>query len=143
MGIFWEEIASGTKDDLASGLREYDPLIPEGSRGYLKLNTSTPIHSGIVSAIKTSLELAGIPNVDVTYNNRAINIFWKKEFPWLVAIVGVIIGLLTILAIVLVTWQLYREAPHLIPPLFGTISAVAIGVGLAAVAGIILLTRRK
>ncbi|KKL11012.1 hypothetical protein LCGC14_2550060, partial [marine sediment metagenome] len=31
--MIWEQIASGTRNDLATGLREYDPLIPEGSRG--------------------------------------------------------------------------------------------------------------
>lgn len=143
MSIAWEEIANGTRNDLATGLREYDPMIPEGSRGYLRLNTSTSIHIGIVRSIESALQAAGIPDVNVTYDNRALNIFWKKDFPWLIAIVGVILPLLLILAIILTTWQLFREAPSLTLPILGTISAVTIGVGLAAVAAIIFLTRRK
>ncbi len=141
--MMWEQIASGTRDDLATGLREYDPQIPEGSRGYLKLHTSTPIHIGIVRSVEAALTAAGIPDVNVTYNNRALNIYWKKGFPWLIAIVGVVLPLLLILAIVLTTWQLFREAPDLVLPVLGTVSTIAIGVGLAAVAAIILLTRRK
>ena len=139
--MFWEEIASGTRNDLASGLREYDPMIPEGSRGYLRLNTSTPIHIGIVRSVESALTAAGVPDVNVTYDNRALNIYWKKGFPWLIAIVGVILSLLLILAIILTTWQLFRETPGLTLPVLG--GAVTIGVGLAAVAAIILLTRRK
>ena len=141
--MIWEQIASGTRNDLATGLREYDPLIPEDSRGYLRLNTSTPIHIGIVRSVESALTLAGVPDVNVTYDNRALNIYWKKGFPWLIAIVGVIVPLLLILAIILTTWQLFREAPGLTLPVLGTIGTVAIGVGLAATAAIILLTRRK
>lgn len=141
--MFWEEIGSGTRNDLATGLREYDPLIPEGSRGYLRLNTSTPVHIGIVRSVEAALTFAGIPDVNVTYDNRALNIYWKKGFPWLIAIVGVILPLLLILAIILTTWQLFREAPELTLPFLGAISTVAIaGAGLAIVAGIILLRRK-
>jgi len=116
-------------------------MIPEGSRGYLRLNTSTPIHIGIVRSVESALTAAGVPDVNVTYDNRALNIYWKKGFPWLIAIVGVIVPLLLILAIILTTWQLFRETPGLTLPVLG--GAVTIGVGLAAVAAIILLTRRK
>ncbi|MBU1067044.1 hypothetical protein KKE60_04625 [Patescibacteria group bacterium] len=137
--MFWEEIGNGTRNELATGLREYDPLIPEGSRGYLKLNTSTPVHPGLVSAFESALKFARIPEVNVTYDNHALNIFWKKEFPWLVAIVGVILSLLIILAIILTTWQLFREAPNIAS---GTIGAITIiGIGMVALAGIILLRR--
>ncbi len=138
--MYWEEIGRGTKNDLATGLREYDPMIPEGSRGYLKLNTSTPIHSGVVRAIESGLKFAGIPDVNVTYNNRALNIFWKKGFPWLFAIVGVILPLLIVLAIILVSWQLYREAPEILPKILGSVTMI--GVGLAAIAAVILLKGR-
>lgn len=138
--MMWEEIANGTKDDLATGLREYDPMIPEGSRGYLKLNTSTPINSGIVSAVDSALRFAGIPDVNITYNNRALNIYWKKGFPWLVAIVGVILPLLIILAIILTTWQLFRESPEIAKQFLGSIGLI--GLGLAAVAGVILIRGR-
>ena len=138
--MIWEEIARGTKNDLATGLREYDPMIPEGSRGYLRLNTSTSINSGIVSAVDSALRFAGIPDVNITHDNRALNIYWKKGFPWLVAIVGVILPLLIILAIILTTWQLFRESPEIARQFLSSIGIV--GLGLAAIAGVILLKGR-
>lgn len=139
MSIAWEEIASGNRNDLASGLREYDPLIPEGSRGYLRLNTITTIHPGIVSAVESALKFAGIPEINVTYDNRALNIFWKKGFPWLLAIVGVILPLLLILAIIITTWQLFREMPEIAPLIIGAVTAI--GIGMVALAGILLIRR--
>ncbi len=138
--MIWEEIASGTRDDLATGLREYDPLIPEGSRGYLRLNTNTPIHSGIVESVKSALSFAGIPDVNITYNNRALNIYWRKGFPWLIAIVGVILPLLILLAIILTTWQLFREAPETAKKFLSSVGLI--GLGLVTIAGVILLRRR-
>ncbi len=107
----WEEVASGGLLDFQSGMKQYDELIPEGGRAKLRLNLRSPVSQGVVDTVQNALDAAGIPDVKVTKGSPVMNIFFKKGFPWLPVIVGVIIPLLIVLAIVIVSWQLYRDSP--------------------------------
>lgn len=126
----WEEVASGNLIEFYSGLRQYDYLIPEGSRGKLQLNLRAPVSRGVAQTVENALVTAGIPNVKVTTSSPTLNIFFKKGFPWLPVIVGVIIPLLAILAILIISWQLYKESPAMGFAFLATVAFAATFIGM-------------
>lgn len=132
----WEEVAQGSVLELYSGLRQYDYLIPEGSRAMLQLNLRLPVSQGVADTVENALEAAGIPDVKVTTASPVLRIYFRKGFPWLPVVVGVILPLLITLAIVVVSWQLFKETG----PATGSLILIA-GIGVAALAGIMLLRR--
>lgn len=124
----WTEVASGDPMDLYA-IRSYDELIPEGSRGMLKLNLRLPVSQSTADAIEDALRTAGIPDVYVRTASPELKIFFKKGFPWLPVIVGVIIPLLIILAITVISWQLFKENP------VAAGMTLLLGIGVAAAVG--------
>ena len=131
-----EEVARGSVMDFYSGLSQYDYLIPEGSRGMLQLNLRLPVSPSVTQQVENALKAAGIPDIKVTTASPVLKIYFKKGFPWLPVIVGVIIPLLIILAITITSWQLFKETG----PDTGSLILVA-AIGVAALAGILLLRR--
>lgn len=133
----WAEVAQGSVLDLYSGMHQYDALIPEGNRAMLQLNLRLPVSRSVAGEIESALKAAGVPDVKVTTGSPVLRIYFRKGFPWLVVIVGVILPLLIVLAITVVSWQLFKEEP-----LVGSALLIA-GIGVAALAGLILLSRLK
>jgi len=131
----WEEIAQGSLLDFYSGLSQYDHLIPEGSRAMLQLNLRLPVSQEVADEVERALKAAGVPDAKVTAS-PVLRIYFRKGFPWLPVVVGVIIPLLIVLAIVVVSWQLFKETG----PTTGSLILIA-GIGVAVLAGIMLLRR--
>ncbi|MFY9259569.1 MAG: hypothetical protein WAO71_03570 [Gallionella sp.] len=128
-----ELVAKGTAFNDLLNMRNFDQLIPEGSRGILELNTIKPAPKWIISTLDSAVRK--YPNAYVKAVGNKIQIHFKKEFPWLPIIVGVIIPLLIVLAIVIVAWKLYKQSPMVAS------MALILGIGLAGLATIGLIRR--
>ena len=128
----WEQVANGAQSELVQ-LAQYENLIPEGVRGKLVLTLSTPVPSGEVNKLQTVLDNLGVTAASVSSSSNQISITFRKGFPWLAVIVGAILGLI-VLAILIVSWQLFKESPIA----FNWTIALLIG-GLALVAVVILV----
>lgn len=130
----WEEVASGDPIEFVSGLEAYDKLVPEGSWAMLRLNLTLPVTEGVAQTIEDALVAAGVPDVSVKTASPVLKIYFKKGFPWLPVIVGVIVPLLIVLAITVVSWQLFKE----VGPTNATL-LILLAVGAVAFAGSYLL----
>jgi hypothetical protein len=133
----WEEVAQGGVIDLYSGMREYDALIPEGGRGMLRLNLRLPVSQNVADQVESALVAAGVPDVKVTTSSPVLRIYFRKGFAWLPVIVGVIIPLLVVLAIVIIGWQLYKQAG----PVAASLTLIVAGVIAVSVAATLLLRK--
>lgn len=132
----WEEIGNGNPLELYGGMAYYDRMIPEGGRAMLQLNLRLPVSSSIARQIENALKAAGVPGVRVTTASPILKVYFTKGFPWLVAIVGVLLTI-AVLAILIVSWQLFKE----IGPVSTSLMMIA-GIGAVAIAGIMLLRRK-
>lgn len=133
----WVEVANGSPTEFSSGLEAYDSLLPEGSRALLRLNLTLPVTEGVAQTIEDALVAAGVPEVRVTTSSPVLNIYLRKGFPWLPVIVAVIIPLLIILAITVVSWQLFKEVGPT-----NTTLLILLAVGTVAFAGSYFLTKK-
>ncbi len=130
----WSQIATGSGYNLVTVIG-YEEEVDEGQRGRLSLSLTNPLSSSIVSELQTQLNAQGVAEAHVsTYGNNC-DITYRKGFPWLAAIVAIVLGL-TVLAIVIVSWQFAKELPV-------QFSLLAIG-GLAlATAVLVYVIRRR
>ena len=109
----WQEVAEGNFWQLAN-LSQYEPYFEEGDRGLLELDLRLPISEGVAQDLEDMLIEAGVPDVKVRTASPMLRIFFRKGFPWLAVIAAIIIGLI-VLAILIVSWRLFREVPGAVP----------------------------
>lgn len=133
----WQEVASGDPIEFVSGLEAYEHLIPEGSWGLLQLNLTLPVTEGVAQTIEDALVAAGVQDVSVKTASPVLKIYFKKGFPWLPVIVGVIVPLLIVLAITVVSWQLFKEVGPT-----NTTLLILLAVGAVAFAGSYVLMKK-
>lgn len=118
----WQKIAEGTGLNLGSVIG-YEDEVEEGQRARLTINLRSPISTSVATDLQQQLDYRGVGEAEVSTYGSNIDITYRKGFPWLGIIVGVIIGLIA-LAILVVSWQFYKEAP--------------VGFSLLALAGIVV-----
>lgn len=109
----WEKVAEGGFLQLAN-LSQYEPYFEEGDRGLLELDLRLPVSEGVAQELEDMLTEAGVPDVKVRTASPMLRIFFRKGFPWLAVIAAIIIGLI-VLAILIVSWRLFREVPGAVP----------------------------
>ena len=113
----WEQIAGGNLSilELSDGMKRLDRLlIAEGQRAKLVLNLRIPALPSAVSELQSKLTQAGVSECQVSSTGTAVEIVWRKGFPWLPVIVVAILGM-TLLAALIVSWKLFRYLSEFIP----------------------------
>ena len=108
----WVAVVSGKLSDLPS-LENYENEIVEGQRTRLDLLLRSDALSETVNDLREALAARGVP-ATVTSRGKTISITTQKGAPWLLLIMGALIGLI-ILAILLVSWQLWKEVAEVVP----------------------------
>ena len=117
----WERVASGGSLD-ATDIGKYEAYIGEGQRGLLELDLRAPAPSYIVAELQSQLQQRGIKEAQVTTGSPLLRVSWRKGFPFLSVVVGIILGLV-VLAIMIVGWRLFREVIAVTPkPLQGLVA---------------------
>jgi len=129
----WLEIAEGSGINLATVVG-YEDEVAEGQRAKLRLNLTNPLSPSVADDLQQQLDNQGVTDAEVITVGSSVDIIYRKGFPWLVVIVAVILGLIA-LAILVVSWQFYKEAPV-------QFSLLAVGGIIAATAVLIYVLRR-
>ena len=137
----WEQIASGGLLD-ARDIERYEAYIGEGQRALLELDLRAPAPDYIVSELQSQLRKAGVREVQVTTGSPLLRVSWRKGFPFLPVIVGIILGLI-VLAILIVGWRLLREIFEVIPEPFRGLAISGIVLALVVVAVLVWQGRRR
>ncbi len=98
----WDEIASGGVIDLYSGMQHYEQFIPEGSRVRVRFNLRQALSPSAVESLQGRLEAAGVEDVRVTTGSPILNISFRKGFPWL----AIVIGIVLVIVALIISWKL-------------------------------------
>ena len=137
----WEQIASGELLD-ARDIERYEARINEGQRALLELKLRAPAPEYIVTELQSQLQKAGVWEAQVTTGSPLLRVSWRKGFPFLPVIVGIILGLI-VLAILIVGWRLFKEIIAAIPDPFKGLAAGGIILVMAVVAMLVWQRRRR
>ena len=109
----WEQIASGGLLE-ATDIERYEAYISEGQRASLELDLRAPAPDWMVAELQSQLQKAGVREAQVTTGSPLLRVSWRKGFPFLPVVVGIILGLI-MLAILIVGWRLFREVAEVVP----------------------------
>ena len=134
----WQKIASGGILDVAD-IERYETDIAEGQRGLLEFNLRTVAPEWAVSELQSQLVQRGVKEAQVSISSPVLRISWRKGFPWLAVIAGIILAI-AVLAILIISWSLYKEVfPDGLP------APVSIGliVAVLAIVGMLVWQRRR
>ena len=137
----WEQIASGGLLD-ATDFGSYEAYIDEGQRALLELDLRAPAPDYVVSELQSQLQKAGVREVQVTSGSPLLHVSWRKGFPFLPVIAGIILGL-TVLAILIIGWRLFKEVIAVIPEPFQGLAVSGIILVLVVMAVIVWQGRRR
>lgn len=109
----WQEIASGGVFDIHH-IAQYEKDIVEGQRALLELDLRAPAPDWIVSELKSQLQKAGVKETQVTTGSPLLRVSWRKGFPFLAVVLGIIAGIVFLL--VLITgWRFFRDVAEVLP----------------------------
>ena len=109
----WEQIVSGGLLD-ARNIERYEAYISEGQRISLELDLRAPAPDWMVAELQSQLQKAGVREAQVTTGSPLLRVSWRKGFPFLPVVVGIILGSI-VLAILIVGWRLFREVAEVVP----------------------------
>ena len=109
----WQQVASGDLGDLMQ-LQQYEDEVAEGQRALLRLDTNITPPADFVAGIENMLRQKGVPDCSVTTEPKALLVSFRKDFPWLAVVAAVVIGII-ILAVVVSSWQLFKEVKEAVP----------------------------
>lgn len=135
----WQHVASSNQADLTR-LAGYESLIAEGQRGKVSLILRMPAPLSLSQGLQDKLNEAGVLDAKVTADGKTLDIEFRKGLPWLAVIVAAVIGL-TLLIILIVSWQLFKEIKEVVPEPIIIIGAVVV-IALVAVL-VFMLVRRQ
>jgi len=137
----WEQIASGGLLD-AKDIEKYEVYIGEGQRALLELDLRAPAPDYIVAELQSQLQKASVREVQVTTGSPLLHISWRKGFPFLPVVVGIILGLI-VLAVLIIGWRLFREVIAIIPEPFQGLAVGGVILVLVVVAMLVWQRRRQ
>lgn len=129
----WQLLAEGSGINLITVVG-YEDEIGEGQRARLALGLRSPLDPYWAQQLQQQLDTHGVPETEVRTYGNDVDVIYRKGFPWLPVIVAVILGLI-VLAVLIVSWRFYKEAPVA----FSALAILAL-VGLGAL-GIYLVRR--
>lgn len=131
----WEQVASGSSLDLAN-IDQFESEFPEGSKGLLTLYCRADISQTLIDELNGLFQEQGV-TAYAEAGSPVVNIFFQKGFPWLAVIAAAVLGLIA-LAILIVSWRLFKEVPAaIIPVSLWAVAAIsaAVVLGIALVKG--------
>lgn len=121
----WKLVTNGSGASTLTTLPSYESSIAEGQRTRLDLSLSTQVPSEVLTTLQGQLTAQGVAEAQVAPTSSGVSVTWRKSFPWLAVIVAIILGII-VLAILIVSWQFFKEVAEVLPqPLI--IGAVVIG----------------
>ena len=133
----WEEVAEGPSWSLF-GLSQYENELEESSYNWLQLNLRLPVTQGVAQEVENLLRDAGVEGVKVSTASPVLNIYFKKNPPWLAIIAAIALASI-VLAALIVGWKLFTYvgeiAPNVVPLL-----AIA-GIGVLTLIGVAIIRR--
>ncbi len=130
----WTLIADGVGANIAI-LPTYEEQVPEGGRGKITLGLHNPLDPAVAQQLLDQMVAQGIPDAEVNTYGSNVDIIYRKGFPWAAVIVALILALV-VLAILIVTWRFYKEAPV-------ATSLLLVGGILIGTAGLVWAIRRS
>jgi hypothetical protein len=104
----YELIASGNNTNFLS-IPGYDDQIEEGQPGLLRMNFTTSISAGILDTIEQEMVNHGVQGARVNQSGKTVNIYFQKGLPPLAIIIPILLALIVTLAIILVTWHIFKD----------------------------------
>ena len=127
------QIASGTNANYLT-IPQYDDQIAEGQKGLLRMSFVAPISQSLLTAIKQGMDSHGVHGARVTQEGSTVDIQFQKGLPPLVIIIPILLAIITTLAIILISWKIFKEV---VPAgLQGTIGTGVIVAGILVVGAI-------
>lgn len=132
----WQQVANGDFLQITK-ISEYENSVDEGKHGKIVFNLRTVPSQDIVTQLQDQLNYHGVTDGVASADGNDLSVTYKKGFPWLAVIVGIVIGLI-VLAILIVGWTFFKEIETALGPQ-GTSALIWIGVAVAIVAIIGLL----
>jgi len=90
----------------------YDAYFRHGDRGYLELHLAHTAVPNLISQLDQALRLSEITNYQIVPHGNRLQIHFQKNSPGL-GTIAVIIVSLTVLAVLVVGWQLFKASPGL------------------------------
>jgi len=138
--VAWKKVASGGLLD-TTDIEKYEAYIGEGQRALLELDLRAPAPDYIVAELQSQLQHHGVREAQVTTGSPLLRVSWRKGFPFLPVVVGIILGLI-VLAILIVGWRLLKEVIAVIPEPFQGLAVGGVILVLAVVAMLVWQRRR-
>ena len=127
----WQKVTEGIGANTLSNLKIYEDLIAEGQRIKLDLTLRQAPGANLTNALADILRANSIP-ATVESSGTTASIIAKKGFPWLALIAASIVGLI-ILAILIMSWILWKEVEETVPK---NIMVIGVIVGIILVAAV-------
>lgn len=109
----WKQVTQGESATSLHQLEGYEEAIDEGQRMRLDLNLRITPSVDIVETLQNTLQGRGMPATVQALGNT-IRVTARKGFPWLVILVAAVLGLI-VLAILIVSWQFFKEVAEVLP----------------------------
>jgi hypothetical protein len=110
----WMQIASGNVVS-AVEISSYEEHIEEGRHVKLTFNLRSAPTQDIITQVQEELNNAGVTEGIASSTGNNLTVTYKKGFPWLAVIVGIVLGLV-VLAVLIVGWVLFKEVVEVVGP---------------------------
>jgi hypothetical protein len=110
----WKQIASGSRSDLETAKSYEESSIAEGQRGRLVINFLIDVPAGHTNILRSTLTNAGVEDLALATAGKQLTITWRKGFAW----VPVIILAVLALAILIVSWLIFKEVVNVVDTVF-------------------------
>jgi cytochrome c-type biogenesis protein CcmH/NrfG len=110
----WTSVASGGVVD-ANSLAVYEPQIPEKTRSKLVFSLRASCPAAVAAELKEQLTSRGVAEASVVTSGTSLSVTYRKGFPFLAVIAAAVLGII-VLAILIVSWQLFKEVASTIGP---------------------------
>jgi len=128
----WQQVAAGSPLNLNS-VADHENQVGEGQRARLVLQLRLPLSQSKAGQLQRELDSHKVTEAKVTTSGNDVNIVYRKGMFW----VPLILVLVLALAILIVGWRFYKEAP-------AAFSALMLcGIALAIAATIYLLGNER
>jgi hypothetical protein len=137
----WKQIGSGNNSNLDDA-KSYEDAMDEGQRGQLVINFLISLPGWQIDGLRNSLNFAGVEDLNIVSSGSKLTITWRKGFAWIPVIILAVIAL----AILIVSWQMFKEIADVIKTVFdklGSTGTILIVLVVAAALILPYFLRRK
>lgn len=135
----WKQIAEGEGVTSLKNLPAHEGEIVEGARCKLMLNLKASLPQGSVDGLEDILKTEGITGVSVISSGSTVTVYYRKNFPWLAAVVAIVLGSIA-LAILIISWKFFQDVSSTVPAPIVSLGATTIALLIGAIAILIVFT---